>query len=458
MIGPTTPLQRPLWKRMLGLSTTVSPISEEEFNAEVEKNLRWNYAVNFMDGATFWFGLSFMSASTILPLYITKLTDNPFWIALLAMIAQASWYLPQLFVAAATERQPIKKVLVVNVGFFTERLPIWLLPISALVAGSNMLPLALILFFLGYASHGIGAGAVAPAWTDMLARIIPVNRRASFFGITSFIGTGLGTVGALLSGWLLIAFPFPMNFFYVFLLAATSITVSWVFIALTREPAPVIHPPNEEGVVTQLGWAKVQAILKGDGNFRRFLSARLLGTMAAMGAGFLTVAAIRQWDVSDGLVGWFTAALLLGQTVGNLIAGFIADRYGHRITLLIGLLFTAAGYVLAILSPTAEWYLGVFFIMGIGAGINIVSGILGVLEFTTVRHRPTYVGLSNTTAGLGSVVAPLIGGLLASWSFTALFAVSALMGLAAVYVLKTQVTEPRTIKQHFDPDRVIAAN
>jgi MFS family permease len=442
---------------MLGLSTTVSPISEEEFNAEVEKNLRWNYAVNFMDGATFWFGLSFMSASTILPLFVTKLTDNPLWIALLAMIAQASWYLPQLFVAAATERQPIKKVVVVNVGFFTERLPIWLLPIAALVAAWNV-PLALFLFFVGFASHGLGAGAIAPAWTDMLARIFPVNRRASFFGITSFIGTGLGTAGALLSSWLLIAFPFPTNFFYVFLVAATSITVSWAFIAFTREPAPVIHTPQEEGVVAQLGWAKVQAILKGDDNFRRFLSSRLLGTMAAMGVGFLTVAAIRQWDVSDALVGWFTAALLLGQTVGNLIAGFTADRYGHRITLLIGLLFTATGYVLAILSPAAEWYLGVFFVMGIGAGINIVSGILGVLEFTTVRHRPTYVGLSNTTAGLGSVVAPIIGGLLASWSFTALFAISALMGLAAAYVLKTQVTEPRTIKQHFDPDRVIAAH
>jgi len=454
VIGPTSLSQRPLWKRMLGLSTTVPPISEEEFNTEVEKNLRWNYAVNFLDGATFWFGLSFMSASTILPLFITKLTDNPFWIALLAMIAQASWYLPQLFVAAATERQPRKKVLVVNVGFFTERLPIWLMPISALVAAWNI-PLAIFLFFLGFASHGIGAGAVAPAWTDMLARIIPVSRRASFFGITSFIGTGLGTAGAVLSGWLLITFPFPLNFFYVFLMAAISITVSWGFIALTREPAPVIHPPEEEGVVAQLGWAKVQVILKGDDNFRRFLSARLLGTMAAMGAGFLTVAAIRQWDVSDGLVGWFTAALLLGQTVGNLIAGFTADHYGHRITLVVGLLFTAAGYLLAILSPAAEWYLAVFFVLGVGAGINIVSGILSVLEFTTVRHRPTYIGLSNTTAGLGSVVAPLIGGLVASWSYTALFALSALIGLAAVYVLATQVAEPRTIKQHFDPDRVV---
>ena len=51
-----------------------------------------------------------------------------------------------------------------------------------------------------------------------------------------YVGTGVGTVGALFSGWLLEAYAFPLNFAYIFLIGAAAITLSVGFIALTREP------------------------------------------------------------------------------------------------------------------------------------------------------------------------------------------------------------------------------
>ena len=40
--------------------------SEAEVHEEMYANYRWNFAVNLGDGALFWFGLSFISATTIL--------------------------------------------------------------------------------------------------------------------------------------------------------------------------------------------------------------------------------------------------------------------------------------------------------------------------------------------------------------------------------------------------------
>lgn len=130
-----------------------------------------------------------------------------------------------------------KKAIIVNLGFFTERLPLFLLPLAALLAIQQPV-LALVLFFVGYAWHGLGAGVVAPAWSDMIASCFPVAKRGWFFGLTAFVGTArararAGALGAVGSSWLLATFPYPLNFAYNFLIAAVAILISWCFLALT---------------------------------------------------------------------------------------------------------------------------------------------------------------------------------------------------------------------------------
>lgn len=434
---------------LLRLNDPLPQRTDAELDAERDEHYTWNYSVNLLDGLFFWFGLSFVSTTTILPLFVSKLTDSPIPIALLAVLAQSSWFLPQLFAAGITERIPRMKPIVINLGLFTERLPMILLPLAALVSLRSPL-LALVIFFLSYAWHGLGAGLIAPAWSNMLARCFPVERRGRFFGVTSFVGTGLGTLGAFASSWLLDAFAFPTNFLYIFTIAAASVFLSWGFLALTREPAgqdrAIPRPVRQQGQSRR----KMLAIVRGDHNFRRFLITRVLSSFAAMGEGFLTVAAVRQWQVSDGTVAYFTAAMLLGQTGGNLLAGFVADRWGHKLSLEIGFLSLTTSFALAWLAPGPLWFFAVFVLLGMAAGARVVSGILIPLEFAHSENRPSYVGISNTTMGIGSALAPLVGGLLALYSYDLLFAGGALLGIAAFVAMRWWVAEPRT-SQLFNP-------
>ena len=48
------------------------------------------------------------------------------------------------------------------------------------------------------------------------------------------------------------------------------------------------------------------------------------------------MAAVRRWSVPDSTAGFYTLALLAGQTVGNLLFGFLADRFGHKLSLEVG--------------------------------------------------------------------------------------------------------------------------
>lgn len=441
-------------RRLLELDKPVPDHTEEELEAQAATNYNWNFLWNVGDGVFFWFGLSFISATTILPLYVSKLSSNEFWIALLGVLSAASWYLPQLFTAGGTERLARKKPVVINIGFLLERLPLWFLPLSALAAPYSP-ALALVIFFVAYAWHGLGAGAVAPAWSDMIARCFPVSKRAWFFGFTAFIGTGIGILGAAFSSWMLVNYAFPYNFVYSFLLAAVSITISWFSLALTREP--VKAPPANVAKSSGASWQKIMVIVRGDHNFRQFLIARFLINVGRMGLGYLTVSAIFFWDVSDADVGWYTAALFLGQTIGNLAAGVLADRRGHKLTLIIGQCMAIIGFGMAWLAPSPEWYYPVFFFLGLAAGITTVSAILSCMEFSHRDHLPTYVGVGNTVSGLGSAIAPIIGGLLAVISYNLLFGVSTVISAIALILLIFGVREPRRVLSLFNPDAALLA-
>jgi MFS family permease len=424
---------------LLQTSRPVPARSDEEIAAEVEHNYRWNFSVNLLDTAAFMFGFSFISATTIVPLFISKLTTSPLPIGIAAVIVQSGWALPQLFTANSVERLARRKPVVVNLGFFLERIPLWILLIAPMIA-VRAPKMALGLFLLTLAWFYLGAGAVATAWQDLIARCFPVDRRGRFMGTSMFVGTGLGALGAVISAWFLKTFPFPTNFAYIFSFAAASITVGWVFLALTREPVQPVEAPR---TTNRQFWIKLPDILRNDHNFRRFLIARSLLAMGGMGIGFVTIAAVQRWGVSDSTVGVYTGVLLLGQTVGNLTFGFLADRFGHKLSLELGALISLFAYLFAWLSPSAHWYYVVFALIGIAIGAMVVSGILVIMEFCEPQRRPTYAGMVNSSIGLVGIAAPLIGAWLFQVSYSWLFALSAIVYLLAFIALHWWVKEPR---------------
>lgn len=430
---------RSILRWLLQVDKPVSDRTEAEIIAERDKNYRWNFAVNLADVSSFWFGLSFISSATIVPLFISKLTTSTLAIGIVALIAQGSWFLPQVFTANAVERLHRKKPVIVNLGFFTERLPLWLIVFSAVIAVRNP-TLSLAIFMVGYAWHGFGAGAVATGWQELIARCFPVERRGRFMGTSFFVGALAGALAAGFSARLLAGFEYPLNFVFSFTLAAAFITISWISIALTREPVQKSTVPHRS---SRQFWSELPKIVRSDENYRHFLIARLLLALSGMGVTFVTVSAVRQWEVGDGTVGIYTALMLAGQMVGNLFLGFLADRHGHKLSLELGAFLTFLAFGLVWLAPTVEWYYLVFFLLGIAQGATIVSGMLVIMEFSPPDKRTTYAGITNSSVGVVSMIGPLIGAWLALNGYSLLFGLSAVVALVSFVALRWWVQEPR---------------
>jgi len=97
----------------------MSPIITEQHH---RKHLRYNITVNVLDGSFFGFALGFASYVTVIPLFLSQLTDSAILIGLIPALHSFGWQFPQLFTANWVSRLRRFKPAVL---FFTiqERLP-----------------------------------------------------------------------------------------------------------------------------------------------------------------------------------------------------------------------------------------------------------------------------------------------------------------------------------------------
>ena len=414
---------------------------EDEAAPLIEKHYRWNFTVNVLDGATFWFGMSFLSGAVILPLFVSHFTASPFLIGLIAFLTAAGPLLPQLLVAKAVAHAPRKIVFPAHIGFFFERLPLILLPAAVWLFADSQPLWALAVFFILYAWHCGGVGVILVGWQDMIAKIIPADRRGRFFGITNFIGNGTGILGALALPFFLAISDFRTGFTVTFGVAAVCMLVSWGFLLLTREP-PVestVAPPTWLDYLSSL-----PSILRRDRNFRWFLISQCLTALSGMAAGFLVIHAVQTASLNDAQAGIFTIWLQAGLALANLGFGFLADRFGHRRVLEWGLLLNVVSLVLAWLLAAPWAFSLIFFLRGAMTAAQFISGSAIVYDFCSPEDRATYLGLANTIPGLVAALAPLLGGFLGNlWGYPPMFGLSAGVALAGWLVYRFGVTDPR---------------
>jgi MFS family permease len=346
-----------------------------------------------------------------------------------------------MLTAHYVQRLPRKKPILVRASLVSERLPVLVLALSAFVLPSRSAPLAVGVFFAAYTWHCIGAGLVAVAWQDLVAKVTPVQYRGRLLGISNFGGTASRILGASLVAAILARRPFPASFAICFGLAFASMMLSWLSLTLIRE-APLA--PSSPPVSFAQYWRRLPALLRSDPNFVWYLTARVLTVLGRMGVGFLTVYSVERWRLTDSQASVFTVVLLVGQALATLIFGTLADRRGHKIVLEISLGLSAASMLLAVVAPSPRWMWGVFAFIGAITASDFVAAIGIVMEFTHPEDRPTYLGLANTVPGLAAAVAPVLGGSLASLAgYAPTFTAGAVLTCMALWVMHSSVQEPR---------------
>lgn len=406
----------------------------------IKRNARFNVFVGMVDAAFFGFGWGFSSFGTIIPLFVSQMTDSAILIGLIPAIHAVGWQLPQLFTANHVSRlrryKPMVMVMTVHerLPFMGLALAAWLLP--ELGAGI-ILPLTFLLLIW----QGLGAGFTANPWQSMIAKIIPAEARGSFFGLQAAVANVVISGAAVLAGYLLDLLDSPLDYALCFLIASLGYWASMAVLAFTRE----LNDYNKDIPISRTSvFQGMGNILRRDKNFAAFMAVRVLYQFATMGFAFYIVYSLRRFNMDTITAGYLTATLTIAQTIANAGMGWLSDRVGHKKMLVVGMVSVSLSSLLAWGAPALEWFYLVFIISALANVAYWTIGMVLTVEFGTEAERPMYIGMSNTLVAPFTIFAPILGGWIAdSFGYQTTFLLSAIGGVIVTLMMIFLVKDPR---------------
>ena len=412
---------------------------EARYHAEVEQNLKRNFAANLAHGLLGQTGFRLVTAPTFVPAYIYLLSGSEFMVGF-ALAAQ--WFgnaLSSTFGATLVEHR--KRVLPMGLLIgWGMRLGVLGLALSGYFMPTKW---ALIFACIFLMMFGLFNGIQAVIFNTLMAKVIPLRLRGRLTGFRNF-AAGLTAAGVAYVGGKYfveanaLGNGYATTFLVAFVLTATGLSM----LMLVREPEPPEVRPRTNY------WHRLRQIpslLRGDRELARFYIATAAASLGTLAVPFYILFAGEAIGLSGTNLGVLSIAFLLAQTGTNLLWGSIADKFGNRLVFLCAIGLWAFS-TLMLLEAHSLLTLGIVF-AGLGSGQggfqNSTQNI--ILEFGTREDLPMRIAMMNTGIALMNAMGPLFGGLIAhSLGFTAVFSISAVMLAISFATVLFTVKEPRS--------------
>ncbi|RZA27863.1 MAG: Bcr/CflA family efflux MFS transporter, partial [Proteobacteria bacterium] len=136
------------------------------------------------------------------------------------------------------------------------------------------------------------------------------------------------------------------------------------------------------------------------------------------------------------------AAYFLGLSIGQLIYGPVADRFGRRVPLLVGVsLFTLASLACAF-APTLEWLIAARFVQALGGCAGMVLARAIVSDKCDAVGSAKVFSQLMLVMGLAPILAPMLGGVLVnSWGWQWIFILLTLFSAACTLAVALGLPE-----------------
>jgi MFS family permease len=413
--------------------------NSDTLNPEIVKHFKRNFFANVMDAGFWFFGDSFVAAYTILPVFMSTLTDSPILIGLIPALEGAGWFLPQLFLAKHLEGKNRRLPLVLKLGIF-DRLPYLLMALGAFFILRLDKQVAVALFLIIYMIKVFSSGLVALPWQELIATVIPVSHRGRYWGSALILGKSMGMIGATIAGLMLAKIEYPLNYAYMFTIGFICAAISYIFLSLNIEPE--IKRQNLKKHINI--WGRIKGILGSDRNFAIYLINRGFVFFSFMGLGFITVYGLQKFNLPISYSAIFTAVMLISEIVGFGIWGILGDRVGYKRVIEYSNLFLIIGLFTLLFINTVWGLYIVFGIISFAHSGEYLADQNIAMEFGEEAERPTYIGMSKTLTGPFLLLSPIIGGgIVKLWGYQTMFFTALIISMIAFVIIKFFVVEPR---------------
>ncbi len=158
----------------------------------------------------------------------------------------------------------------------------------------------------------------------------------------------------------------------------------------------------------------------------------------------LSIYALDMKDATPFLAGVVVGGYALTQALFQVPFGLLSDKIGRKKAILIGLLIFIAGSIISALADNIYMLMLGRFLQGAGAIGSVVSAM--VADLVKEEERAHAMAILGGTIALSfaaaMIIAPLVGG---HWGIDKLFWLTAILSIAAIFILFTAVPQPPKI-------------
>jgi hypothetical protein len=404
-------------------------------------NYRRNFTLGVLNGTFFMAALAFLAGSTVLPVFISRLTDSSVLIGIFSHLEWFGWLFPQLLAAIFLAHR--KKVLFFYNGLSLLRLLLFGICIVSIFLFRDNYGAILITFGISFTVFSLSSGLAGVAFIEIVGKIIPLNRRGSFFGMRMFSGGLLAALGGILVKRIIAIYEFPYDFGYVCIVAWILMFLGLSCFALIKEPE-VGQRLAKASPTVQMRAAL--SILKHDVNFRNLIFSRIWINTALMALPFYVVFSLEHLHAPEWIAGIYLTFQMIGYLGSNLLWGWLCNRISNKMVIVLAALCRAFPPIIAFacfyypLNPLL--FSPVFVFIGMAESGVDMGFMTYLLEISPEKGRVLSIGLLHT------VIAPTVlfsgvGGLLIQllslkWLFAVVF-VTTMISL----LVSARLREPR---------------
>jgi MFS family permease len=199
------------------------------------------------------------------------------------------------------------------------------------------------------------------------------------------------------------------------------------------------HMPSDAERVTRAAERMTRTELRAGVSLASVYGLRMLGLFIILPVFAVHAAKIRGGD-DIALVGIALGVYGLAQGILQIPFGMASDRWGRKPVLYVGLLIFAAGSFLGIVADDIWTAIAARTLQGAGAISSVAMALAA--DLTREQHRTKIMAMIGSTIGFMFALSLVGAPLLYRWiDMAGLFALTGLLSLAAIWVVKSQVPD-----------------
>ncbi len=414
---------------------------EAAYEKFVWDNLRRNYAGHYLHGMLGMTGFRLVNAPTFLPAYLHAVSGSNAIVGLGLALQQVGGVISPIFGATKIEHR--KKVMPAAVWMGSlGRLAVLGMGISGWLLKDQPLVIALLFFMLMF---GIFMGAQRVVFNLLMSKVIPISRRGRLQAWRNATG---GLIAAILA-WVAGNYFIKPNLFgngygttFVFAFILTSMGL-WALQILMKEPEPPTTRPQAR---FRDRLREFPSLIRQDRAYGFFLLVQMLATSARIASPFYILYVGQKVGLDGAKLGLLSLAFLGADTASNLVWGYLGDKTGFRLVLLL----SVAGWIASTILLMNIHDVSAMFIAFAGLGAAQAGYMMAantmILEFGSRDDLPMRIAVSATAESITATLGPLIGGQVADiYGYNVVFGASLGFLAAAFIILLTAVRDPRAV-------------